>query len=238
MDNMTFYEAGRNVPAEAMKTIQAGKIKGFTDVNPMWRIKKLTELFGPCGIGWVCPADRFWLEPAAEGEVKAFCTVQLRYKVGDGWSEPVLGIGGSTFIARTKNGLEVSDECYKMAYTDAISVACKSLGIAADVYYAKDRTKYDQAAEAAQPQQQPRQTEQQQGARRQKQREKSLLVQGSKLWQQVVEYFAKHDDLDIVETVKAYYDIDPRDLERIAREISTARTATLFGDGAEVQESV
>ena len=29
-----------------------------------------------------------------------------------------------------------------MAYTDAISVACKSLGFAADVYFANDRTKY------------------------------------------------------------------------------------------------
>lgn len=238
MDNMRIYEAGRQVPPEAMKTIQAGKIKGFTDVNPMWRLKKLTELFGPAGIGWVCPAERFWLEPGPEGEVKAFCTVQLRYKVGGEWSEPVLGIGGSTYVARTKNGLEVSDECYKMAYTDAISVACKSLGIAADVYYAKDKTKYDQAAEQQAAPAQTRSAEQQQGARRQKQRERSLLVQNSPLWQKVVDYFAKHDDLDIVETIKAYYDIDPRDLERIAREISTARTATLFDQGIGVQESV
>ena len=29
-----------------------------------------------------------------------------------------------------------------MALTDAISVACKALGVAADIYYANDRTKY------------------------------------------------------------------------------------------------
>lgn len=29
-----------------------------------------------------------------------------------------------------------------MAYTDALSVACKSLGFAADIYYENDRTKY------------------------------------------------------------------------------------------------
>jgi len=29
-----------------------------------------------------------------------------------------------------------------MAYTDALSVACKALGIAADVYYEKDKSKY------------------------------------------------------------------------------------------------
>ena len=91
----------------------------------------------------------------------------------------------------------------------------------------------------AQQAQQPRQTDDDRSrAKAAKKAERSLLVQNSPLWQKVVDYFAKHDDLDIVENVKAYYDIDPRDLERIAREISTARTATLFDQGIGVQESV
>ena len=45
-------------------------------------------------------------------------------------------------MAKEKNGLYQSDECFKMALTDALSVACKALGIAADVYYEKDKTKY------------------------------------------------------------------------------------------------
>ena len=36
-----------------------------------------------------------------------------------------------------------SDECFKMAYTDAVSVACKSLGFGADIYWQNDRTKYN-----------------------------------------------------------------------------------------------
>ena len=205
--NMGIYIQSREVPEEAKKTIQAGKIKGFTDVNPMFRIKKLTELFGPCGIGWVCPAERFWLEKTDGGEVKAFCICQLRYKTANGeWSEPVMGIGGSSFVSKTKNGLEVSDECYKMAYTDAISVACKSLGIAADVYWEKDRTKYDQQAEQAQ-------------RKETKKREKSLLIKGSKLWGQVVDYFAKRPDLDTAEVIRDNYDISDADLESICAEI-------------------
>ena len=47
MDNMNLYEAFRAVPKDAQKTIGAGKLKGFTDINPMWRIKLLTETFGP-----------------------------------------------------------------------------------------------------------------------------------------------------------------------------------------------
>ena len=56
---------------------------------------------------------------------------------------PIAGTGGSMFAARQKDGVYVSDECYKMASTDAISVACKQLGIGADVYWDADRTKYD-----------------------------------------------------------------------------------------------
>lgn len=37
----------------------------------------------------------------------------------------------------------MSDECYKMATTDALSVACKNLGIGADIYWKESKTKYD-----------------------------------------------------------------------------------------------
>ena len=69
--------------------------------------------------------------------------ISLWYKREDGTrSEPVIGIGGNMLVANEKNGLYTSDECYKMALTDAISVACKALGFGADVYWGADRTKY------------------------------------------------------------------------------------------------
>ena len=37
-------------------------------------------------------------------------------------------------MAKEKSGMYTSDECYKMALTDAMSVACKALGVAADVF--------------------------------------------------------------------------------------------------------
>ena len=46
-------------------------------------------------------------------------------------------------MSSDKNGVFVSDECFKMATTDAISVACKHLGVGADVYWSQGRTKYD-----------------------------------------------------------------------------------------------
>lgn len=46
------------------------------------------------------------------------------------------------FVSLEKNGLHTSDECFKMALTDAISVACKALGIGADIYWERDTDKY------------------------------------------------------------------------------------------------
>jgi len=144
MENMQIYNAGKNVPAEAKKKIQGGRINGFTDINPMWRIRTLTEQFGPCGIGWYYNIDREWLEESDTGEVAAFVRISLYIKVDGEWSKPIVGVGGSAFIANEKSGRRMSDECYKMAQTDALSVACKNLGIGAEVYWAAGETKYSE----------------------------------------------------------------------------------------------
>lgn len=142
MGNLDIYDRVKSVPETAKKTIQAGRTKGFTDINPMWRIKILTEEFGPCGFGWYYTVDKKWVE-AVSNEICVFVDIALFVKVGSEWSKPIHGTGGSKLATSEKNGVYVSDECYKMATTDAISVACKQLGIGADVYWDKDKTKYD-----------------------------------------------------------------------------------------------
>ncbi len=159
MENLELYNAVREVPKEAQKAIGAGRLKGMTDINPMWRIKVLTEQFGICGLGWYTEIIKTWLETGANGEITANVEIRLYIKKGNDWSRPIQGIGGSKFVAKETNGLYTDDECYKKAYTDAVSVACKALGIGADVYFAKDSTKYDGAPkEAASAAQKPNQT--------------------------------------------------------------------------------
>lgn len=144
MSNMKIYELVKEVPQDAQREIQAGRLKGMTDINPMWRIEKLTEVFGVCGIGWYTEITNKWIEEGAGGEKCAFVQINLFVKVDGEWSKPIEGIGGSSFIAAQKSGLYTSDECYKMAYTDAISVACKALGFGANIYWKKkNETKYD-----------------------------------------------------------------------------------------------
>jgi hypothetical protein len=143
MENLKIYDQLRTVPSEAQKPIAAGRLKGFTDTNPMWRIKKLTEVFGICGIGWKYVITDQKIEKGGNNEQSAFVTIDLFVKQDNEWSEAIPGVGGSSFVANEKAGLHTSDECFKMALTDAISVACKALGMGADIYYAKDATKYD-----------------------------------------------------------------------------------------------
>ena len=142
MDNMQIYNGHRAVPEEALKPINAGRLKGMSDINPMFRIKSLTEDFGVCGIGWYYTVDKQWIEPCGNESV-AFVNISLYIKVDGEWSKPIFGTGGSKIISMERSGAYVSDEAYKMATTDAISVACKQLGYAADIYWSKDRTKYN-----------------------------------------------------------------------------------------------
>ena len=146
MENLKIYNQVRAVPETAKKPIAAGRLKGKTDVNPMWRIKKLTEVFGPAGEGWRYTIDRMWTEPGNGGEVTANVLISLYVKTGETESSAIPGIGGSMLIVQEKNGLYTDDEAYKKALTDAISVACKALGVAADVYWDKDSTKYERPA--------------------------------------------------------------------------------------------
>ena len=149
MNNLEIMEAGWDVPQEARNPISGGRLNGKTDINPMWRIRRLTEIFGPCGIGWWYVIKDQRLVPGAKEEIKAFVDIDLYYKWGDVVSQPIPGVGGNTFCEA--GGKYTSDECFKMALTDAISVAAKALGIGGSIYAGEERTKYSRPAEAPRP---------------------------------------------------------------------------------------
>lgn len=144
-DNMKLYNTMRDVPEKAKKTITGGRLSGMTDINPMWRIEKLTEVFGPCGIGW-------WYEITSERVLndeisrQTACFVDINLYVVDPetgvTSHPIVGTGGSMLVTQEKNGPYLSDEGFKMALTDAISIAGKALGLGADVWFKDGRDKY------------------------------------------------------------------------------------------------
>lgn len=134
--NLRFYTEGCEVPGDALKTIRAGRLKGMSDVNPMWRMKRMTEIFGPVGFGWKYEILKQWTETYGN-EVKCFCNVLLYVRDPETkeWSAPIPGNGGSAIVSQERNGPYVNDESYKMALTDALSIAMKPLGIGGNVWY-------------------------------------------------------------------------------------------------------
>lgn len=131
-----------NLPPEtATKKIGAGRLKGMLDIKPQWRIEALTHVYGLCGIGWYYETIERWIEDHA-GAISAHVVIRLFIKNGDEWSKGIEGIGGSMLVAKEKNGPYHSDEAYKMATTDAISVCCKLLGIGHDIYMGYSDSKY------------------------------------------------------------------------------------------------
>jgi len=155
-DNMRFYVQVQDTPKEAQKSFNNGRFSG-TDVNPMWRIKMLTQMFGPEGQGWWTEDEQYTMVSCdATGEIAIFCTLKLYYRDPETGeiSKGITGVGGNKFLVAQKSGKYCNDEAYKMAYTDALSIACKGLGFSHDIYYQADRTKYTMSSDS-QPEQQP-----------------------------------------------------------------------------------
>lgn len=157
MNNLEIYEKYKKVPGNALKPFDNGRFKG-TDINTMWRIKCLTEAFGPVGIGWIPEIIREWSEPA-DKEVLCFVEIKLYIKFNNEWSKGISAIGGSRIVKyfKSKDYAQGDDEGYKMAATDALGVACKYLGFGADVYWENDKTKYTDAEDKKEtlPEQKP-----------------------------------------------------------------------------------
>lgn len=165
MGNLDLYNKLKVVPQEAIKPIQSGRLKGKSDINPMWRIRTMTEHFGVCGVGWKYVITKQWTETYGT-ETKAYCNIDLFVKVDGQWSDAIQGTGGSSEVTMERNGSYVSDECYKMALTDALSVAMKALGVGADIYFEKGKStmdyssKYDMQEDLTKTQQQETKTQQ------------------------------------------------------------------------------
>jgi hypothetical protein len=136
-------------PAEALSKITGGRLSGYTDINPQWRYKAMTDVYGECGIGWGYEIKRQWTYPGTDGQVFAFAEVQVWTAISTAMQSlnksttVIPGVGGSMLIerqwdkAKNESYLFHNDDAFKMAVTDALSVALKFLGVGSDVYEGK-----------------------------------------------------------------------------------------------------
>ena len=143
--NTRIYNELREIPSNALKPITDGRLKGKSDINTQWRIKRLTEVFGPQGFGWRYDLLEERIERADEYNAAAFVRINLFVKHPDTgeWSAAIPGTGGNVFKRMENSGkVYVDDDCFKKALSDAIGTAARGLGLAADVYFDNDVSKY------------------------------------------------------------------------------------------------
>jgi len=128
-------------PAHTKKFTRPGGFKG-TAIKPIYLERKMTEQFGPCGVGWGFDEPVF--SPIQAGdEMAVYCTLTVWYRQGDVTGK-VSGVGGDMILKQFSNGrIAVDDEAYKKAFTDALGNALKHLGMSADVHMGQhDDNKY------------------------------------------------------------------------------------------------
>ena len=133
-NNLKIWNDIKRPPSSVLKKIDFGYLKGKSDINPQWRLMAMTQAFGVVGHGWTYRIVRTWSETGSDGQVMAFSEVAVKTKLNGEWGEEFFGTGGSTIVEFSKGNLKSNDEGYKMATTDALSVAFKAVGVAADIY--------------------------------------------------------------------------------------------------------
>ena len=142
-DNLKIWNMIKQPSPSVLKKIDFGYLKGKTDINPQWRLMAMTQAFGLVGHGWTYRITRTWSESGLDGQMMAFAEVAVKTKYEGEWGEEFYGVGGSMIAELSKGIVKSNDEGYKMAVTDALSVAFKAVGVAADIYLGNyDGSKY------------------------------------------------------------------------------------------------
>ena len=142
-DNLVIWNTlGRTSPEHTKGFSRAGGFRG-TAVKPVYTEQKMTEQFGPCGIGWGFSEPSFQLVPGSDGQTAVYCWLSLWYVHEGARSAPIPGVGGDMVIVKQSSGLRTDDEAFKKAFTDAIGNAMKHIGMSADVHMGRfDDSKY------------------------------------------------------------------------------------------------
>ncbi|UFS83169.1 hypothetical protein LPB79_13025 [Rhizobium sp. T136] len=120
---------GKTDPAHTKEFSRAGGFKG-TAIKPMFSYRRMTEEFGPCGIGWGIGEPAFQVVPAGD-EILVYCTVSVWHEKPE---QRVFGVGGDKVAGKNKYGVSTDDEAFKKAFTDAVTNALKLIGVGADVH--------------------------------------------------------------------------------------------------------
>ncbi len=123
--NLALWREVEHTPAEFRKEVDFGR--KFTAIDPYYRLRLATELWGPFGNRWGVRNERFdW---PLEGEHLLVYQAELYYPADDG--EGVVPLH-SSILAANKRGLDA--DAVKKVATDALTKGLSKLGFSADIF--------------------------------------------------------------------------------------------------------
>ena len=156
LDSTSLWKALETTDPAATKSFsRPGGFKG-TAIEPMWRIKRLTEELGPCGFGWGFEVK----DDRIVGERSPIHVIRIRFWYDwNGQRCEFDSYGCTPVLVKRRDGMIPNEDFAKMSLTDAIVTASTKLGQCADVYEGRfdpGAPLSDKYGSAPQPQQAPR----------------------------------------------------------------------------------
>lgn len=119
-----------------------GRRFAMTAISPMYVVRRLTEEFGPCGIGWGIEIKDQGFERLDDETVLHWIRLVLWY-VHNGQRGQIEHIGCTLACYQSGNGTVRDEDAPKKSVTDALTKAASLLGIGFDVHAGLADTKYE-----------------------------------------------------------------------------------------------
>ena len=134
--NMDLWLALAPSDMKYLKKVAFGSRK-FTSIDPQYQIMKMTEKFGPVGVGWGYNVEYDY--PSTSDVVLIVAKVSIWTTLPENIFGPVAG--SRTFWH--KDMKRPAEDAGKMALTDALTKGLSHLGCDADVFLGKHDNKYN-----------------------------------------------------------------------------------------------
>lgn len=145
-DNKALWDRAFTTDPSAVKEITGKQYRGNSP-KPYWIVERLTEEFGPCGIGWGFSILNERMERLIEPEILHVAVVRFWYMLGDRRGE-LEQVGQTKACYAKKDGsLMVDEDAPKKSVTDALVKCASYLGFAGDIFSGMwDDSKYVESA--------------------------------------------------------------------------------------------
>lgn len=142
MSNKALWDSVCKTDPAHVKPITGKSYQGNSP-KPYYIVERLTETFGPCGIGWGFTVLSERMERLSETDVLHIALVRLWYLL-DGKRGEIEQMGQTKAVyERAKGGLMVDEDAPKKSTTDALVKCASYLGFAGDIFSGRwDDTDY------------------------------------------------------------------------------------------------